>query len=731
VTVSVSFIDQAVLAQSPQGIPYQAVMRNADGSVMASSAVSLTFMIHDGTANGTVVYQESHALTSNAQGLVSCVVGNGVVSLGNFAQISWGNGAKFLHVMMGSVDLGTQQMLSVPYALYTSEVPSRVSETGDSLWVGDTFVIVPGISAVNFPVGVTSGLGSIVLPGNNTCANEYINVVGCNGQSSLTYDGRTYDLVEIGGQCWFADNLATDQYRNGAPIPTGLDNNAWSTTTNGAFAIYNNDPANGAAYGKLYNWYTTVDNRGLCPVGWHVPSDCEWMYLEGSLGMSIVGQESSGFRGTNEGGEMKDLTNWNLPNIGATNSSGFSALPGGVRGQNGPYNFIGGIGYWWTMSEKDAFDAWYRRLDFSVSSVGRGNTNKHNGFNVRCIKDAETSPVQGCTDGAACNFQANASQDDGSCLYLNATCNDNNANTINDVINGNCQCAGEVIVNGCTNSQACNYNPAANVDNGSCLIQGTACNDNNVGTINDVINANCQCAGTPSNTGATLLPGNSACTNEVISVTGCGGQTTLTYDGVTYDLVQIGGQCWFADNLATDQYRNGDLITTGLTNTNWANTTAGAYHIYANSSANDATYGKLYNWFAVTDTRGLCPIGWHIPSDCEWMYLENSLGMTVSDQILSDTWVRGTDQGGRLKSTTLWDAPNLGANNNTGFSALGGGYRWTNGTGGFLNSLGYWWTATAPTSSNAWYRVLGANYATMNRINGGKRAGFSVRCVKD
>ena len=83
----------ALYAQSPQGIPYQAVMRNADGSVMASSEAVLTFMIHDGTANGNVVYQESHSLTSNAQGLVSCVVGNGVVSEGNFSAINWDNGA--------------------------------------------------------------------------------------------------------------------------------------------------------------------------------------------------------------------------------------------------------------------------------------------------------------------------------------------------------------------------------------------------------------------------------------------------------------------------------------------------------------------------------------------------------------------------------------------------------------------------------------------------------------
>ena len=145
------FITTFLWAQAPQGIPYQAVMRNADGSVMASSAVSLTFMIHDATATGAIVYQESHSLTSNAQGLVSCVVGSGVVSQGNFANINWGSGAKFLHVMMGSTDLGTQQMLSVPYALYSNGVNVSVSPTGDTLTIGGNSVIVPGISSANMP----------------------------------------------------------------------------------------------------------------------------------------------------------------------------------------------------------------------------------------------------------------------------------------------------------------------------------------------------------------------------------------------------------------------------------------------------------------------------------------------------------------------------------------------------------------------------------------------------
>jgi uncharacterized protein (TIGR02145 family) len=317
-------------------------------------------------------------------------------------------------------------------------------------------------------------------------------------------------------------------------------------------------------------------------------------------------------------------------------------------------------------------------------------------------------------------------------LYLNATCNDGNANTMNDVIGGNCICSGVLMVNGCNNAQACNYNPAANVDNGSCLIQGAACDDGNANTTNDVINANCECAGTStsgSGTGAQLLPGNATCSTQNISVTGCGGQTSLTYDSRTYDLVEIGGQCWFADNLATDQYRNGDLIPTGLDNTTWQNTTAGAYAIYNNDPANDLTYGKLYNWYTTVDTRGLCPTGWHVPTDCEWMYLEASLGMSVADQE-TVAGSRGTNEGGALKATTNWTSPNTGANNSSSFTSLPGGYRGSD-TYYDIGYFGYWWSSAEYNSVNAWNRDLSSYSSAVARSRNNKRHGFSVRCVRD
>lgn len=375
----------SVLSQAPQGIPYQAVVRNADGSVMANSAIILTFKVHDIAPNGTVVFEENHTLTSNSQGLVSCIVGNGTVSQGIFTNINWGSGAKFLHVIMGTTDLGTQQMMSVPYALHSESIDILISATGDTLTIGDKSLIIPGLSGANPPQ--LGGLGSQVLVGNTSCSNKYISITGCGNQTSLNYDGRSYDLVEIGGQCWFADNLATDQYSNGDPIPTGLNTAEWQNTTNGAFTIYNNDPAHDATYGKLYNWYATVDIRGLCPSGWHVPSDCEWMFLENSIGMPLNDQMSNlNWRGTTEGSKLKSTTTW-VNNSTNNNIFNFNALAAGFIATTGNNGTPGSYTGWWTSTSKDFSSSYYRLLYGGYTTIGRGGYYKNYGFSLRCVKN--------------------------------------------------------------------------------------------------------------------------------------------------------------------------------------------------------------------------------------------------------------------------------------------------------------------------------------------------------
>ena len=376
------------ISQAPQSIPYQAVVRNTDGSTMANAAVTITFKIHDNSAAGTVVYEETHATTTNAQGLVSLNVGGGTAMTGTFSGIQWGNGSKFLHVLMnaggGLVDLGTQQMMSVPYALYADDINVRVSVTGDSLFIGNNYSIVPGVSAAN-PVSI-SNYGFVLLPGNTTCQNEFISVTGCGGQDSLLYYDRYYSLVEIGGQCWFAENLATDKYANGDNIPTGLTNTQWQNTTSGAYAIYNNDIANDAIYGKLYNWYTTVDSRGVCPTGWHVPSDCEWTFLIyhlDNLQIESVNEVQSWIAG----GELKEIQYWADPNAGGTNSTNFSARPAGWKFPSSTFEQITFYSRFWTQSSNLSTNAWNRLLGYNSSVVSRHFDDNAFGFSIRCIKD--------------------------------------------------------------------------------------------------------------------------------------------------------------------------------------------------------------------------------------------------------------------------------------------------------------------------------------------------------
>jgi len=187
--------------------------------------------------------------------------------------------------------------------------------------------------------------------------------------------------VTIGDQEWMAENLNVVKFRNGDPIPHAQTDEEWQQAgENGqpAWCYYDNDPANGKIYGKLYNWYAVNDWRGLAPEDWRIPSDEDWLKLIKLLGGEDVA-----------GGKLKatDTTYWQSPNNGATNETGFTALPGGYRGTNGTFFSIGGYGYWWSATEYDTSNAWGRLMYYYFSNVFRRNFNKELGFSVRCLRD--------------------------------------------------------------------------------------------------------------------------------------------------------------------------------------------------------------------------------------------------------------------------------------------------------------------------------------------------------
>ncbi len=217
----------------------------------------------------------------------------------------------------------------------------------------------------------------------------------CEGEGVIVDgEGNEYETVRIGGQCWMAENLQVTHYNNGDEIQyvqsESSEPNVWENLSTGAYGYYNDDLSHLETYGNLYNWYAVDDARGICPEGWHVPTDEEYQQLEIYLGMEPAEASASGWHGTDEGGKMKETgtEHWNSPNTGATNESGFTGLPAGYRhGSSDVYNSMGLNGYFWSSSENFSNYAWYRRLNYNGSRVNRLNYDKHYGFSVRCAGD--------------------------------------------------------------------------------------------------------------------------------------------------------------------------------------------------------------------------------------------------------------------------------------------------------------------------------------------------------
>lgn len=195
--------------------------------------------------------------------------------------------------------------------------------------------------------------------------------------SIIDIDNNVYHTVIIGTQSWMVENLKTTKYCDGTAIPNVTDSTAWSALTTGAWCYYNNDIINNTVYGKLYNWYA-VTTALLCPTGWHIPTDTEWILLSDYLGGVDVA-----------GGKLKEtgITHWKTPNTSATNSTGFTALPGGYRNGNGSFDLNGEAGYWYTATEDITYGAWYIYMGFEFASMGKFSWTKREGYSVRCLKD--------------------------------------------------------------------------------------------------------------------------------------------------------------------------------------------------------------------------------------------------------------------------------------------------------------------------------------------------------
>ena len=264
----------------------------------------------------------------------------------------------------------------------TGTANTNVSATISGLTPGTTY---------HFRVVAVNASGT--TPGSDLTFSTLASTFNCGTSTVRDYDGNDYNTVKIGDQCWMKENLKVTHYSDGTAIPPVEGTSAWDVLgyTDKAYCYYDNSTTNRDIYGALYTWAAAMNGiassdanpsgvQGICPVGWHLPSDAEWTELTNYLGGEGVA-----------GGKLKETgtTHWSSPNIGATNETGFTALPGGDRGYYGTFYAIGGTGSWWSSTGSSTLNAWTRGMDYLTSYVLRYYYSKNYGFSVRCQRDPQ------------------------------------------------------------------------------------------------------------------------------------------------------------------------------------------------------------------------------------------------------------------------------------------------------------------------------------------------------
>ena len=574
-----------------------------------------------------------------------------------------------------------------------------------------------GVSAYDYSIWKRDGLSVRCLRDDEI--NEVSNP--CPGLPTVTdYDGNVYHTVQIGGQCWMKENLRTTRYADGTEIALAASNTDSSSTV-----AYRYNPGNHSfnvlTYGYLYNWPAVMNGeassstlpsnvQGICPMGWHVPSDAEWTQLTNYVsGQSeYVCNNYSGYIAK----ALASNTGWAYYtdtcavgfDLSSNNATGFSALPAGRY--YGSYSNVNA--YFWSSTENNGGYAWSRYLKYGGANMYKNYYYKYNGLSVRCLRNGSGNPPNAPTG-------------------------------VNATLSGS-----QIQVSWSSVSNATSYKVyRSSSANGSYTLIGSPTNIYYYDT-NPLTGYNYYKVKAVNNAGESAFSSVASC-NYSGSTDGqpCSGTPTVTdVDNNVYNTVQIGQQCWMAENLRTTKYADGTVIPLGGSTTS----TTTAYRYRPNNlSSNVSTYGYLYNWKAVmrnnnsssanpSGVQGVCPTGWHVPSDAEWTQLTDYVGSQSGYQCSSSSIYIGK----ALASTTGWETSTLicsvgnnqSTNNVTGFNARPAGQN--DGSGYYdFGSMARFWSSTQASGSNAHIRYLYCIYNGVYSYDYNKSYAFSVRCLRN
>nr|NQU91758.1 hypothetical protein [Bacteroidota bacterium] len=644
-------------AQIPQSFNYQAVVRDNTGEIISNQTVGIRISIHDATASGTIVYQETFSETTNDFGLVNLQIGKGTPVMGSFMGINWGSNPKFLETEIDRdggtayISMGTSELLSVPYALYseTSGNPPKWEQSGNNIYYKNGDV---GIGLSN-PQGELHVISPIIWEGViffGTGINDlYVNYAAYLGNGDRNYivevteagvNPNIYKWSDNNGATWEEDEveMLDDDYRLGYD---GVE--------------IRFDTLDGHTNGD--RWYWTAHER---------PND-HFLVESGTIGIGTQAPDPSAMldvKSTEKGILIPRMTQEEIKTI-ENPANGLQA-----------FNLDDDKLYIYILADQVWKEVQY----------GSGTINSNATYTIG-------------TGGSCANTTVNG-------IYIDGVALDDNTVFINVTV-----------------TTIGNWSINTNIVNGySFSGSGTF---GYTGTIQVALGG----TGTPitaqtDNFTATANGNGGTCTFNVIVEPAhiCG--VPITYGGQSYNTVQIGDQCWMAENLNIGTMINGNIAQTdnGIIEK----------YCYDNNTSNCDSYGGLYQ-AGETLFQNVCPDSWHIPSQGDWFVLEDYVDTGTFDWIING-W-RGTDAGGNLKDTgtSHWASPNTGATNSSGFTVLPGGQ--SNDDGSFYNRTYTGCFLTSPIvgfgSIIFVYRMLSFQEAGVYKDVVEGNPGYSVRCVRN